>query len=669
MIHRNFLAVLFGSLVLTGIVLGVMTSETQPPPDEAAYTGWQACVECHADYENDIYPGVEEFSKTMHANIHNRPTPENVIIDEWFANDTTLEYYELRVRRSPGDTMYVDLSKRGTPDEYYIQLRTTGDYADSTGWMKVIYNYGGNGWLQRFLVEIDGNYYVAPFQYVLKTYKDTENLSYSVYFLDMNRWYSYNNAIDAIVFFKRGSESLLSNSWDKNCAACHVNGFEVEAVPLNDSTTKWVSHWPGTDNGDSAMKDINIAIGCESCHGPGSLHVADPENDEYIKALSPQRWDLTEESRYWTDRKLDLCNQCHNRHNSTERLHGYPYDDANGEPYMPGMVMKDFVFDTVKQARYWGDGKTSSAHHQQGQDYWRSKHYADHIFKNGCFDCHTAHNNTDYPYQLDRNWYSLKKGEGCVAFGCHPNFANTQLKDGQEFNLHAQHLNQHSQCVNCHYTKTATIAFTGSLEFTDHSDKVLRPTATRDYKNGSPVGMPNTCAAGCHRNGYGDRNSPNAFDRNASIRYSMGDTVVPMWAPDYDIQDKFVDQWNNQADLDLADSLWEGFKRLYPHYVMSVREGDAVTTGSGITSLAPNPAVSVVTIKYDVQRTQNVLLRIYDSRGKLVRTIADARITPGSYSDEWELIDEANNPVVGGVYFVRVTGETFSSSKSVVVQR
>ena len=206
MIHRNLLTLIFSSLVLTGVLLAVVTSETEAPADEATYVGWQACVECHADYRNDIYPGVEEFSKTMHANIHNRPTPENVIIDSWFANDTTLEFYEFRVRQSPGDTFYIDLSKQGTLDQYFIRMRTTGDRGDSTDWFKVAYNYGGNGWLQRFLLEVDGNYYPAPFQYVLKSYKDTTNISYVVYYLDLARWYSYDSENDAIKFHERGTE-------------------------------------------------------------------------------------------------------------------------------------------------------------------------------------------------------------------------------------------------------------------------------------------------------------------------------------------------------------------------------------------------------------------------------------------------------------------------------
>ena len=679
--HRNVLTLVFSFIIILGLFLGVISSDTQPPDEEATYVGWQTCVDagCHAEKSGNgnIYQGVDEFRKTMHANIHNRPTPENVIIDRWFERDTTLRFYDFRVPdvpESPRDTFYIDLSKRGRPDEYYIRMYTTGKYADTTDWFEVQYNYGGNGWLQRFLVEVDGSYYPVPFQYVLKSYRDTENISDKVYFLDLFRWYSYDSQIGAIVFHERGTEEFLSKSWDRDCAACHVNGFDVEGIAINDSTTRWSAKWVGSDGDDSAVKDINIAVGCESCHGPGSNHADEPGNEEYQKILSPRRWDLSEESRFWTDRKLDLCNQCHNRHKSKpkrpgdEPIHGYQYDEENNLPYKPRLELRDFVSDTVKEGQYWGETKISYAHHQQGQDYWRSAHYKGHVFHDGCFNCHSVHNQTEYPYQLDRNWYSLRKGEGCVAFGCHSSLADTAIQDGLEYNKHTKHLNQHSQCVNCHYTKTATITFTGSYEFSDHSDKVIRPTATSSSTNAF-LGVLNTCAASCHRNGYGERNRPDAFDRNASIRYSMGDTVVPMKAPDYGIVDKNFTLWKENTDLELADSLWEGYKRLYPEYVMSVREGSVRSSTAGITRLFPNPATEVITIRFDVQRRENVRIEVYDATGRILRIVSEGILEPGSYRDEWELDDELYNPLPGGVYYMRIIGESFSGSLPVLVHR
>lgn len=662
---------LYSVFLLLGIGFAVSVTDSEPPADEATYVGWQTCTEagCHADKSGN-FPGADEFRKTMHANIHNRPTPENVVIDRWFDNDTTLYVIDEKARDSANNTLFIDLSKQGSKDRYFMRLRIEGDYADTLGWLNIAYNYGGNGWLQRFLVEYDGSYYPTPFQYVLKTYRDTESDDGVVVFLDVYRWYYVDRELSAIFFFEKGSDTLQELSWDHDCSACHVNGFELEHIVVNDTFDTWKAKWAGSEEADSASRDINIAVGCESCHGPGSNHAADPTNSEFQVAISPKLWDLSDESRYWTDRKLDLCNQCHNRHRSTKNIHRYQYDDSNETPYLPRLELNDFIRDPLKDAEFWNDGKTSKAHHQQGQDYWRSGHYRAQVFSGGCFDCHKPHNNTEYPYQLDRNWYSLKKGVGCVAFNCHETYADTVEREGEIFNVHSKHLNQHSQCVNCHYTKSATIAFAGQNEFSDHSDNVVRPTATIWFARNGPnfLGALNTCAASCHRNGYGERNRPDAVDRNASIRYSMGEDVVPMRAPDFGIEDQYISIWNNAADIELADSLWLRYQEMYAEY-MFVREGTSRSTNSAISTISPNPATASAAIRFDLATSQRVRLSVYDNRGKLVRILSEGRLDAGSYRAEWTLIDEFNRDVPSGAYMVYLTGETFSSSRLLIVQR
>ncbi len=668
--QRYVLTLVLATLVVLGTTIGVVTSNSKGAKKAATYVGQETCMSsgCHADDEGSTYSGAAEFHKTMHYKIHHRPNPENMTIERWFQEGRTLSYYESKVRQSPGDTLYIDLSKGATETDYLIQLRTEGPHADSTGWMKVAYNYGGNGWLHRFLIEIDGSYYTAPFQYVLPHYRETSTDTGDVVYLDLTRWYNVDNSIDAIVFYDWKSDDFLKQSWDKRCASCHVNGFDVTSKEIQpEGSTQWNAQWVGTESGDSATKDINIAIGCESCHGPGSEHAADPENRDYLDDIDPGRWDRFDTSRYWTDRKLDVCNQCHNRHASTEGIHTYPYDDANNLPYLPGLELNDFIADPITGANYWDDLKTSKAHHQTGQDYWRSGHYTGHVFTNGCVDCHEAHKDTEYPYQLNRNWYSLTQGEGCLATGCHIDKGVTEMRDNMLYNTHTKHLQENSQCVNCHYTKTATITFNGTYEFSDHSDKVIRPTATLDHATGGLVGMPNTCAVSCHRNGYGERNRPDAFDEHVAVKWSTGGK--PTVAPDFGIRDNFIDIWKENSDLRLADTLWALYQEMYKEYVTSVRTGAAHSKQGAITSVSPNPARDVVRVEFTLPRTENIQLEVYNSRGQRIRVIAQAKHEAGTYQDMWEGINEANQSVPSGTYFIRLTGETFSSTQAVMVSR
>ena len=674
MSQRKLLTLVFSLFVLSGIIVISTTSQSENAAAEAEYVGQQTCMtsDCHS---SDSHFGelVDSFKNTMHANIHNRPTPENVIIDDWFDRDTILETTDVRVRGDVGGKTMIFLSKRGTEDKYFMRLAVDGMYADTTDWFSIAYNYGGNGWLLRFLVEVDENYFPSPFQYVLPHYKETDNDTGRVVFIDNARWIAYDRTNDAIRIMERGSNEFLNESWDRRCAACHVNGFDVRKELIADTITKWRAEWVGSDGTDSAIKDINIAIGCESCHGPGSLHVNDPENVEIQKSISPQRWDPSGSSRYWTDRKLDLCNQCHNRHSSTKLLHTYQYNDSLNLPYLPGLELKNFVRDTVKDAQYWSDGKTSSAHHQTGQDYWRSAHYKGHTFSNGCFDCHSPHENTKtgdtpLPYQLDRNWYSMKRGEGCLATGCHPTMALTKMVDGEEFNEHTEHLVENSQCVNCHYTKTQTITFNGTLEFSDHSDNVIPPYVTIDYKNTGLTGMPNTCASSCHRNGYGERNRPDAFDAHVAYKLS-GMTGTPMRAPDYGIFDIQFNNWKDLADIQLADSLQAGYDRFYGEYTSADWTGNTRGGASRLTSIAPNPVSTLARIAFTLAGSEEISIMIFSADGGQVRRLSGQKGVAGDYVDEWDLEDDFDHSVPNGVYFVRLQGETFSSVMPVVVRR
>ena len=74
-------------------------------------------------------------------------------------------------------------------------------------------------------------------------------------------------------------------------------------------------------------------------------------------------------------------------------------------------------------------------------------------------------------------------------------------------------------------------------------------------------------------------------------------------------------------------------------------------------------------IEFELLRPENLRLVIYNANGKVVRVVADAHHESGSYRDKWELVDELSNPVPNGVYFVRLMGESFVSTKSVVVNR
>ncbi|CAN5598941.1 hypothetical protein BH11PLA2_BH11PLA2_48520 [soil metagenome] len=61
-----------------------------------------------------------------------------------------------------------------------------------------------------------------------------------------------------------------NRQFDGDCVVCHTVGFGMVSGYTNEKDTKHLRH-----------------VGCETCHGPGSGHNADPKNKELLKLLSP----------------------------------------------------------------------------------------------------------------------------------------------------------------------------------------------------------------------------------------------------------------------------------------------------------------------------------------------------------------------------------------------
>lgn len=78
------------------------------------------------------------------------------------------------------------------------------------------------------------------------------------------------------------------------------------------------------------------------------------------------------------------------------------------------------------------------------------------------------------------------------------------------------------------------------------------------------------------------------------------------------------------------------------------------TDAFSISKIYPKPFSSMVNIEYTVARESKISLRIYDVTGRLVKTMVNAKQSPGIYRANWD--GKANNgkKVTSGVYFCRL---------------
>jgi len=99
---------------------------------------------------------------------------------------------------------------------------------------------------------------------------------------------------------------------------------------------------------------------------------------------------------------------------------------------------------------------------------------------------------------------------------------------------------------------------------------------------------------------------------------------------------------------------------------------DAPDTGGVVlrTELAqnePNPFNPVTKIRFTLANPSQTRIQIYDSAGRLVRTLVDEPMTAGSHTVTWNGLDDAGRPTGSGVFFYRLNAGDFMQSRRMTI--
>lgn len=411
------------------VVLFVVAAAPATGQKTPGYVGSDACTGCHTG-------AAEAWAGSHHALAWTEASPETVVADfdgTQFALDGMTAQF-----RTDGETYDVEVTETDG---------TTTDYP--------VHSVAGIEPLQQYLLETEPGR-LQSFDVVW----DTEREEW--YHLYPDQDLPPDDALHWTGPYK---------TWNARCAECHATGYDKNY----DATTQTY-----------ASTEVEIGVGCEACHGPGSEHVAWAEIADSGADLGAYGFTVDFDD---TEAAIQQCAGCHSRRE--------PYGDGNP---IPGTPYHDaYNLSLLRPGLYHADGQILDEVYVYGS-FLQSKMFEAGV---GCTDCHEPHT------------AELVTEGNAVCTQCHSPAGREEFPAAAgEYDTPAHHFHEEgseaAQCVSCHMTDRA---YMGVDWRRDHSFRIPRPdlAATTgapdacttchedrepDWQRGSPSGSRTPCIAG-----------------------------------------------------------------------------------------------------------------------------------------------------------------------------
>ena len=458
------------------------------PSAAARFTGSSACLTCHKDQQHWqqtahklgwTVPGapgrLQDFSRHPQYATPLESFPE---VDS-YSRGTRLELgdydgsrgddkFKLRGfgdGRVPIAATYADvyLWRNSTDKKYFITMvnRLNPQDPNSPAHLEVKLLYGGEVHDQRYIVSVPPGLAARQGWYTLLRYNMTgrdnrlnrERRVWHDYKFYM--WWSagtderYGTADDVLT-----APPVNTNAVQTMCAGCHLTGWErYQDKATGQFLVRAVNDPAGDMNIDDDPQLDEINVGCESCHGPGSEHVANGGRSRFIvnpRLLSAERSSV-------------VCGRCHDRRQGYGGpTNGYTQPiSETGELAGPGISRHELITrftDPVKKGptmrgagredNIWPDDVHSNKPHQQYADFLKSKMYRNDRLLVTCSDCHDMHGNTPNP-----RWviHDANNPASPLCQRCH----QVDVQSHMETKLNGKMKGALTRCIDCHMPGTA----------------------------------------------------------------------------------------------------------------------------------------------------------------------------------------------------------------------
>ena len=170
-----------------------------------------------------------------------------------------------------------------------------------------------------------------------------------------------------------------------------------------------------------------------------------------------------------------------------------------------------------------------------------------------------------------------------------------------------------------------------------------------------------------YENIYGDTGAPNydPIDLNKGIDLekfmitgvNLEDGVTYWWRVRYRDRNLQWSEWSDEFSFTIGSTTG-----------VEEKQG-ALPRESRLYANFPNPFNPETAIEFDLARAGRVLLQVFDTNGRLVRTLVDEDLPGGNHNLTWNGKDESGLPLPSGVYFYHLSVPGYEKTlKAVLVK-
>ncbi len=131
-------------------------------------------------------------------------------------------------------------------------------------------------------------------------------------------------------------------------------------------------------------------------------------------------------------------------------------------------------------------------------------------------------------------------------------------------------------------------------------------------------------------------------------------------------------RWRFGSDGSAAGEGWYVDDVLVDGFVIDYSdapEQDRVQARLQLLMPDPNPFTSLTVLRYQLPRTSDVLLRVFNLEGRVVRTLAVGSQNAGWHTVTWDGRDDEARPVASGVYLTHLTMDKSAVTRKIMLAR